>query len=1312
MVWWLVGSLLCVGLALRTFRHGVRFNAAALLLLLANLVGLGSHLQLRDVDRDWAGFWTRQENRIQQVLGDEMNRLIDRGDAAVAEAASVGADGALVDHLRRIREDRGLEAIAIYDPAGVPVVWDGVHQGEVPTDARLGVRPYVYGETPLYSYLYFTQPLPGGRGVAVGAALLREELPRPLGTSAPDDFITRFKQRHGEEVRVSRPNRAGGEGVFDYTWSDFTLLSLQVLQPSQADRLVSLRLGWIRMIALLVLVSWLLLMWMERSSGRRTFALATALLLAGMLPLGGILGTPRLFSAGDFLLPGPLELPLGRVLALAIASVFLSGLVSGPMSRGPVWGGALVAAVFPAVLISFEHAASPSFLGQSALGWVAYQATLALILALVIVLALRLGAVPGTARAQPILALIGVALSVALAAALTAASRAGAGPPLWTAVLWAVPTAMVAVALGAGRSWRLRSARLAAAAFLGATAALTYAYASRVDARMELAEVEMADLGIPVDPYLEFLLERFARELVERESPVLRPIELLYAAWAGAGLASEGYPMWLTLWEEQNTQREELPVDVVDPRPAAVDSLIPGARDLPLTIWRLGETDVQYVVTVPLANGWMGSAAVPPRRKLLSSTALGPLFAHVDRRTATPLTLVPEMPGEGDPGVDGVVWTRSPVGYVGEQRIPFPEGHYRARFHLALAGPLLLLARGTLLLAAGMTVFVGLGLLGTLARGAEAPGGVRPSFLFTSFRARVTIALFGFFLLSTVAIGVAALRTLAGASLRTATAIGERVADEAGTEVAQDASGLAALALRVGADLVVYRDGSLDRGAVHELVELGLYPGWVPFWIAREFREGDAVLASESGRLGTWEYVMAFRRVDERAAVGTPIPMSAGATALRRREAEHLLAFAILLGAGLSFALALLVGRALARPIQTLQVASERVGAGNLTVRLPGRRSDEFGAVFQAFNRMVQRLSATREELVRATRRTTAIVEEAATGVIATDHRGRVVLVNPRAEAILGQDVRLDRTLAGNRRAEVLATWVGRFLEDGVPEGTEEFEFGERRIRVRGRRTSRNEPYGGAVFSVEDVTDELRAERVLAWGEMARQVAHEVKNPLTPIKLSVQHMQRAWQDGADDFDTVLNRNAEAVLKEIDRLAEIAGSFSRFAAPRTGTQTDLERVDVADVVEEVLALYKSAGDGDRFRARLDLDLPAVSARVGEFKEVLLNLLENARAALGDDGLVEVTGRAGAGSVLITVHDNGAGIPSSQLLHVFEPHFSTRSSGTGLGLAIVKRLVESWGGSVTAESSEGLGTEMHLIVPVWSADPAEDAGPPAS
>jgi two-component system, NtrC family, nitrogen regulation sensor histidine kinase NtrY len=229
----------------------------------------------------------------------------------------------------------------------------------------------------------------------------------------------------------------------------------------------------------------------------------------------------------------------------------------------------------------------------------------------------------------------------------------------------------------------------------------------------------------------------------------------------------------------------------------------------------------------------------------------------------------------------------------------------------------------------------------------------------------------------------------------------------------------------------------------------------------------------------------------------------------------------------------------------------------------------------------------------------------------------------------------------------------------------------------------------GVVIALNDVTDLSRAERVLAWGEMARQVAHEIKNPLTPMRLGMQHLRRVYRERREEFDRTLDETSERILAEIDRLDTIARAFSRFAAP-TDRNQPMDRIDLGRVVGEVVQLYRLAEEG--CEVQLTAEPQALGAgRVDEVKEVIVNLLENARNA--GASVVKVTVAPG----LIRVADNGAGIPADLLPRVFEPRFSTTTSGSGLGLAIVRRLVESWGGRVEVESEPGQGTTVSVRLP---------------
>jgi two-component system, NtrC family, nitrogen regulation sensor histidine kinase NtrY len=247
----------------------------------------------------------------------------------------------------------------------------------------------------------------------------------------------------------------------------------------------------------------------------------------------------------------------------------------------------------------------------------------------------------------------------------------------------------------------------------------------------------------------------------------------------------------------------------------------------------------------------------------------------------------------------------------------------------------------------------------------------------------------------------------------------------------------------------------------------------------------------------------------------------------------------------------------------------------------------------------------------------------------------------------------------------------------------------------------------GCVVALDDATALTRAARVLAWGEMARQVAHEIKNPLTPIRLGIQHLQRARERtgaggaggvGGRDFDAALAETAERILAEIDRLDAIARAFSRFASP-AAEAAPLEPVDLHTVAREVVHLYMLGGAEAGSQVSLVADQGAgvrVRARRDEVKEVLINLLENARNA----GAKRIVVRISDGDRRLAVEDDGRGIAPEALAHVFDPAFSTTSSGSGLGLAIARRLVESWGGTIDLTSRQGAGTTVAITFQVAS------------
>jgi signal transduction histidine kinase/HAMP domain-containing protein len=1318
---WLAGAAVALGLGTVAMRDGRVGRAAGLghVILLASVVfGFWLHGRDRALARDFDTYWADREARVFDLLDAELSNMLDRGtDAATTLAAAAGGGNPPPPAtVARLRREAGLTALALYDSLGTLLVWDGAHRGRVPEAVQRGQRTYLYAERPLVGHLYVTAPAPGGR-TAVAAALLRADL--PTAERRGQDFASTVRARTGEEIRVSSASRAADGEIFDLRWQDMTLVSVSLDRPSPTVRRAALFDRGRQWVTLMLALAWG--MFAVGSAGRvRAIAgaLVTLFALAALMPVQALPGLALIASPADVLLRGPGDATLARLLLLLGAMVVTVG-----AARPTAWpggrltlGAALVGVGFPLVAWALHSGASAGFLAGGEGAWLIYTGVLAGYLSLVAWLALVLARRAGQRRFRGVL---GVGLAVVLALTSTWVVMHLPGPHAGLLVLWVIPLAVLTVVGPRAERW---SGALAwgVALTLGLTAALPQAWGARLAALQAQAEAEVGRLGTGVDPYLQFLLERAADRLTALDDAGVSSVELLYRSWRESGLADEGYPVWLTLWSAGGRPQEELRVGFGSrDRPMVADRFLDDARaGDSIQVQRFEQADAHYLMLAPLAGARVVSAVVPPLEGTLRGVSLlGALLGGSRAALDDPLTLIPLLPNEELTRGEQMRWVRAPGAWLGELALIYPGDAYHAHYEIRLPSWPVLVARGALFLALAGLVFWILWAGGRLLGGGEAGVGGLVRLTVASFRARVTLALFGFFVLSNLLLGGLAYRTIAGASQRAARVLAERAVDDAAATYLDMQGQITLLARRVGADLLGYRAGELREASIDELVELGLYEGWIPHHVYRALAERESLIEVADTRLGPWEYVTAYGRLPDGDMLAAPVPLQVGAAAVQSRELAHLLGFAGLAGAGGSLLLALLVGRMLARPIQTLKIASERVGAGNLGVRLHDRRPDEFGAVFDAFNRMVRRLRRARKDLVRVTRRTQAVVDDVATGVVAFDAQGVVTLVNPRAQTLLGLPLREgQRPDPGEGVGDEFVRWVGLYFRDGLDEASTEFQVGPRRLRARARRIGRGGGLGGAVVSLEDVTDELRTERVLAWGEMARQVAHEVKNPLTPIKLSVQHIRRAWQDRRPDFDDILERNADAMLREIDRLAGIASSFARFGAPAAGGDIPLEPVDLPLVVREVLALY-AAGEGPvRFVDRVPAALPPVTARAQELKEVLVNLLENARGALRDEGTVVVdvldhgagggdgsAGRGGAGEwVVLRVVDDGVGIGPAALPRIFEPHFSTRSSGTGLGLAIVQRLVEGWGGAVTAESSPGERTVLSLHLPVWTGE----------
>ncbi len=416
------------------------------------------------------------------------------------------------------------------------------------------------------------------------------------------------------------------------------------------------------------------------------------------------------------------------------------------------------------------------------------------------------------------------------------------------------------------------------------------------------------------------------------------------------------------------------------------------------------------------------------------------------------------------------------------------------------------------------------------------------------------------------------------------------------------------------------------------------------------------------------------------------------------------------------------LARRFARPVRNVALAAERIAAGERGVRVEKDETDEeFVKLIQAFNLMSERLARSEEEvdfsrsdLTRKNleiderrRLMETVLETIGAGVLVVNGDQKVQRVNSAASRLLGGDpTRIVesplRSLVPQEIADEVSRSIARVLEGRSPH----FERDLALFGVRGRREVRfraaplftpGQGPPGAVIVLEDVTPLMQAQKVAAWGEVARKLAHEIKNPLTPIKLSAQRVRKAHLRGASDFDRVLSESIEAIVSEVDALQHLVDEFAQFARlpPSRPVEGSLNAA-----VEGALALYETAYPQVSLARNLDPELPSLRLDGPQIKRVVINLIDNAVAALSETGSIEIGtafDRANRRATL-TVADTGPGVPESSRETIFAPNFSTKKKGSGLGLAIARRIIEDHGGEIRVEANSPRGARFVIDLPL--------------
>jgi two-component system nitrogen regulation sensor histidine kinase NtrY len=419
--------------------------------------------------------------------------------------------------------------------------------------------------------------------------------------------------------------------------------------------------------------------------------------------------------------------------------------------------------------------------------------------------------------------------------------------------------------------------------------------------------------------------------------------------------------------------------------------------------------------------------------------------------------------------------------------------------------------------------------------------------------------------------------------------------------------------------------------------------------------------------------------------------------------------------------LSLYLARRITTPLRLVAEGAERIAAGERGVRVDfPSGSDEFAALIASFNRMSERLARSEEEvefnrtsltrknqeLEERRRLTETVLETVGTGVVVADHEGTTTAINAAACRLLETDASavglpMARVLAGPGREEVLEI-VERLLSGRVARQ-------EREVQVPSRGRYRHlaatvvplpAPLGsppGVVLVLDDLTPLMRAQKVAAWGEVARKLAHEIKNPLTPIQLSAQRIRKAYIKSAPDFEKILTECSEAIVREVDALKDLVDEFAEFARLPAA---NLVPTSLHEVVDGALSLYDGLFAEVRIERRFAAELPLLRLDAGQMKRVVINLVDNAIEATDQKGLVvlETAYDSGEGRVRLVVADDGPGISPEDRDRLFVPNFSTKKRGSGLGLAIVSRIVQEHHGQIRALDNAPRGARFVVELPV--------------
>ena len=429
------------------------------------------------------------------------------------------------------------------------------------------------------------------------------------------------------------------------------------------------------------------------------------------------------------------------------------------------------------------------------------------------------------------------------------------------------------------------------------------------------------------------------------------------------------------------------------------------------------------------------------------------------------------------------------------------------------------------------------------------------------------------------------------------------------------------------------------------------------------------------------------------------------------------LTLTVLLALFTAIATAFVLARRLSAPLSILAEGTQAVASGDFTPRQAIYSRDELSVLTQSFNQMTRQLNEARRETERhrtelesARAYLESILSNLSAGVLVFDARFLLRTVNQGAKTILRDPLEglFGEPVDAWRRQRPLGRAIrDAFAEHGRKEWQTQIELGDQGelpqiLNLRGTQLPEDSG-GGYVVVFDDVTRLVAAQRSAAWGEVARRLAHEIKNPLTPIQLSAERLQLKLDGKLTNGDNdMLRRSTQTIINQVMAMKRMVNEFSDYARL---PPPDLATLDLNALIREVLGLYEnSVAD---IEATLDEDLPLVRGDASQLRQIIHNLLRNAEDA--QEGMAKpwigILTRCDAAMAELTVADCGTGFPPEIMARIFEPYVTTKAQGTGLGLAIVKKIVDEHGGAIRIQNRQPSGAQISILLPLASPAQAE-------